>query len=56
MVNEQGHFETKVDLTTGLNTITILATKKHGKTTAITRHIVVKQNATAANGEKMPIQ
>lgn len=44
IVNEQGKFETKVDLSTGLNTITIEAIKKHGKTTTIVRHLVVKQN------------
>lgn len=43
MVNQQGRFETKVDLTTGLNTLTISATKKHGKTTTIVRHLVVQQ-------------
>lgn len=42
MVNEEGKFSTQIDLGTGVNTIQISATKKHGKTTTITRHIVVK--------------
>lgn len=42
MVNEQGKFSTAIDLSNGVNTVQILATKKHGKTTTITRHIVVK--------------
>lgn len=42
MVNEQGKFETKIDLTQGVNTITISATNKHGKSTVDTRHIVVR--------------
>ncbi len=46
VVNEQGKFEAKVGLSTGLNTITIEAIKKHGKTTTIVRHLVVKQNVT----------
>lgn len=45
MVAEDGKFETMIDLTTGVNTITIEATKKHGKTTTLTRHVVVKQTA-----------
>jgi len=44
IVNEHGQFETEVDLSKGINTITISATKKHGKTTAITRHVIVKNN------------
>lgn len=43
MVYEQGNFDAKVDLGAGVNTITILAQKRHGKTTMITRHLVVKQ-------------
>lgn len=41
-VNEQGKFNTTLNLSTGVNTITITATKKHGKTITITRHVVVK--------------
>lgn len=44
MTNDKGAFEMKVDLSGGTNTITITAGKKHGKTTTITRHIVVQQN------------
>lgn len=43
MVSEAGKFETSIDLSAGLNTITIEATKKHGKTTTIVRHVVAKQ-------------
>lgn len=42
MVNEQGKFSTDIDLSSGVNTIQISATKKHGKTTTIVRHVVVK--------------
>lgn len=42
VVDEAGRFETKVDLTEGVNTITILATRKHGKTTTVVRNLVVK--------------
>jgi cytoskeletal protein RodZ len=41
-VNEQGKFNTILNLSTGVNIITITATKKHGKTVTITRHVVVK--------------
>ncbi|TAN32163.1 hypothetical protein EPN28_04795 [Patescibacteria group bacterium] len=41
MVSEQGIFEAPVDLSNGLNTINIVATKKHGKTTTVTRHVIV---------------
>ncbi|MFH1291913.1 MAG: helix-turn-helix domain-containing protein [bacterium] len=39
----KGTFQTEIDLSKGLNTITISATKKHGKTTSLTRHVIVKQ-------------
>lgn len=42
MPDEKGRFSLPVDLSEGLNTIIITATKKHGKNTTITRHIVVK--------------
>lgn len=42
VVDEAGRFETKVDLTAGVNTITVLAAKKHGKTTTVVRNLVVK--------------
>ncbi len=41
-VDERGKFNTSLNLSTGVNTITITATKKHGKTITITRHVVVK--------------
>ncbi len=42
MVNEQGRFETKIDLSQGVNTLTLSATKKHGRTTVLTRHLLAK--------------
>lgn len=42
MVNERGIFETKVDGSDGVNTIMITATKKHGKTSTVTRHLVIR--------------
>ena len=42
MANEQGKFEAEVDLSNGVNTITISAIKKHGKTATVTRHVIVK--------------
>lgn len=45
MTSEQGRFEAPVDLSSGVNTITITATKKHGKTATITRHVVVNSIA-----------
>lgn len=43
MVNDKGIFETKIDLSGGMNTIVFTAEKKHGKTTVVTRHLVVQQ-------------
>lgn len=45
MPNDKGKFEISVDLSNGVNTITISAIKKHGKVTTITRHIIVKSSA-----------
>jgi cytoskeletal protein RodZ len=42
MPNDKGKFEIPVDLSNGVNTITISAIKKHGKITTITRHVIVK--------------
>jgi cytoskeletal protein RodZ len=42
MPDEKGRFNLQVDLSDGLNTIVITATKKHGKVSTVTRHIVVK--------------
>ena len=50
MANGQGKFEAVVDLSNGINTITISATKKHGKTTTITRHVIVKSSVLTAQG------
>jgi len=43
-INERGQFELPLDLSNGINTINIVATKKHGKTTAITRRVVAQFN------------
>lgn len=40
-VNEQGKFNDIILLANGVNTITLSTTKKHGKTTTVTRHVVV---------------
>jgi len=42
MPDEKGVFNLTIDLANGLNTITVTATKKHGKVSTVTRHIVVK--------------
>ena len=44
MPNDKGKFEVPVDLSNGVNTITISAIKKHGKITTVTRHIIVKSS------------
>jgi len=41
--DEQGNFEETIDLTIGVNTITVIAQKKHGKTTTKVRHVVLKE-------------
>jgi len=43
MTNEQGVFKEEVNLSSGVNTIVILAQKKHGKTTSETRYVVYKE-------------
>jgi len=45
MPNDHGKFEIPIDLSNGVNTITISAIKKHGKMTTITRHVIVKFGA-----------
>ncbi|MFH1789941.1 MAG: helix-turn-helix domain-containing protein [bacterium] len=42
--NENGEFESRIDLSNGLNAITITAIKKHGKTTSLTRYVIVRNN------------
>jgi cytoskeletal protein RodZ len=39
-----GHFIETINLSTGLNTITVSAKKKHGKSTTITHHVTLKDN------------
>lgn len=46
--NDAGRFEISLDLSNGVNTITISAIKKHGKTTTITRHVMVKSSSLSA--------
>ncbi len=43
MMNEKGEFNTAIDLSPGLNTIIVSVAKKHGKTTVVTRHVIVKE-------------
>lgn len=43
-VNDKGNFDVGLDLNQGLNTLTISATKKHGKTTTRIVNVIVKQN------------
>ncbi len=43
MINEQGHFASNIDLSKGVNTITISATKKHGKSTSLVRHVIYQE-------------
>lgn len=56
MVSEQGKFSTEIDLGNGVNTIQISATKKHGKTTTIVRHVVVRLPPTAAAGQTVSLK
>lgn len=49
MVNEAGAFDTKIDVASGLNTLTFQAIKKHGKISTITRHVVVKERKLGIN-------
>lgn len=40
--SEKGQFKEEINLAEGVNTITIVVQKKHGKTTTETRHVVYK--------------
>lgn len=42
--NENGQFKELINLSPGVNTITIIAKKKHGKTSTVVRHAVYKQS------------
>lgn len=42
--DNEGNFSKEVDLRSGLNMITIVARKKHGKENVVTRQILVKDN------------
>lgn len=46
MINEQGRFEFNIDLAKGVNTITISAVKKHGKSTTLVRHVIMQEKTT----------
>lgn len=49
MTNESGVFKEEINLSAGVNTINILAQKKHGKTTSETRYVVFKEGAPTAH-------
>ncbi len=54
IMNSDGKFQAELNLMPGLNTITISSTKKkHGKTTTITRHVIMRQGTVSMNGTKM---
>lgn len=53
MPNDKGRFEIPVDLSNGVNTITISAIKKHGKITTVTRHVIVKFGSLSAEQLKI---
>jgi ribosomal 50S subunit-recycling heat shock protein len=40
--SEKGQFKEEISLAEGVNTITFVVKKKHGKTTTETRHVVYK--------------
>lgn len=44
MNSEEGQFAEMINLSPGINTLSITAQKKHGKTTTETRHVVLKQS------------
>ncbi len=52
MPNDKGRFEIVLDLSNGVNTITISAIKKHGKITTETRHIIVKPNTLTLSADE----
>lgn len=56
MISEQGKFAADIDLSHGVNTIEISATKKHGKTTTIIRHVVVKSTPTAGSSQTVSLK
>lgn len=43
MIDEDGKFSLEIGLAPGVNKITVTAIKKHGKTTTVTRNVVVKE-------------
>ncbi|OGH88031.1 MAG: hypothetical protein A3J93_02565 [Candidatus Magasanikbacteria bacterium RIFOXYC2_FULL_42_28] len=43
MIDEDGKFSVEISLAPGVNSITITTIKKHGKTTTVARHVVVKE-------------
>lgn len=52
-INEWGNFEKPIDLSPGINELIITATKKHGKQTTITRHVIVKDSV--VNQDKISV-
>ncbi len=51
-VDENGQFNTTILLADGVNTLTLSASKKHGKTTTLVRHIVVNDR----NAQKVTVK
>lgn len=41
-VKDDGHFSNYIDLSKGINTINIVASNKHGKSTGVTKNVIVK--------------
>lgn len=41
--NNRGQFKEVLDLSPGINTVVVSAKKRHGKTMAITRHVILKE-------------
>ena len=41
--NTSGQFNERVDLAPGMNTITVTAKRKHGKTTTEIRHVILRE-------------
>ena len=51
--NDKGRFEIILDLSNGVNTITISATRKHGKMATVIRHVIVKSSALSATESEL---
>lgn len=51
--NDAGHFEETVNLSPGINTLEISAKKRHGKTSRLTRHVILKNSKRLTLNEKI---